>query len=77
MITAISPISESYRLSHNGAHQGLVVALQTEAGGLKINSRGVILEISKSALKAAALAKEEVERKNVQPVNPTFPSNPK
>jgi len=69
MITAILPINESYRLSHQGAHQSLVLALQAEASGLIIKSTGVILEISEAALRAAILAKEEVERKKVQPVN--------
>ena len=75
MISAISSVSESYRLSHNFTHQSLVVALQSEAIGLKINVTGVRLEISQAALKAAGLAKEEVEQKKVQPTNPTFPIN--
>jgi len=69
MIAAISPISEGYRLSRQGTHQNLVLVLQAEASGLKVKTIGVIIEISEAAFRAAESAKEEVERKKVQPVN--------
>ncbi|MDO8669325.1 MAG: hypothetical protein Q7K65_03460 [Candidatus Buchananbacteria bacterium] len=64
----LTAISESYRLSHNGMHQGRVAALQAEFDGLMIKAPGVSLEISREALKIAEKNKNIIEQKRVKPV---------
>lgn len=74
MVGLILPtaISESYRLSGSGMHQGIVVALQLEFDGLRIKSPGVLLEISRVALLAASVAKDNQTQKIVLPVRSSF-----
>lgn len=72
MINPILPntVSEGYRLSQSGMHQGLVVALQSEIDGLRIKSPGVIVEISQAALKAAEKDKNNRKQKTVKAISP-------
>ena len=76
MISSISPtvISESYRLSQSGMHQGMVVALQSEFDGLRLKTPGVILEISRQALIASLKVDRIREQQQIQPVSSLYNS---
>ena len=77
MISSISPtqISESYRLSISGMHQGILIAMQSDFDGLRIKAPGVLMEISRAALNAASIEKFDHECKIVKPVLPSSKSN--
>lgn len=54
-------------------HQGIVVALQVEADGLRIKAPGVILEISAEALRAAQKAQNGHNQRRVCKVREVSP----
>ena len=76
MIGRVSPISESIRLSRSPMHQGVVVAHQSQFDGLRLTAPGVIMELSREALKAAELRKQEIEIQKVQQIGEITKHNP-
>lgn len=76
MINGVTPtlISESYRLSHSGSHQGLVLALQSDFDSLRVKYPGVVLEISRAALVVLEIAKCHREQKIVLPISGVYNS---
>lgn len=74
-IRTITPHTESIRLSRSGMHQGRAIAVQAEVLGLKVTAPGVILEISREALKMASLFRQSEDNRRVNPVVETLPAD--